>query len=373
MQLIRLGRDLRVDFFRGLALWSIFVDHIGADKLNHLTLHNFALCDATEVFVLTAGYAAGIVYGRAMDRQGWLYAAADAIRRSWTLYVAHIFLFVVFTAQVSYSAKALDRANYLDEIHLDVLGENPYRALFEALTLHFQPSYLNILPLYIALIMFFAMVMPLLRWPKIMLGLSVALYATSRTLDWNLPSWTGDGWYFNPLAWQLLFIFGAVLGYAPGLVGKGHKRVMDITAAIVLIFGLLEVWLVKDRPEITAHMPFALARELVSIDKTGLHPFRLASILMLCWGAARLIPRQANWLRSRWASPLVMCGQHSLPVFCAGVFLSFLGRLAFEQQDNWWMQAIVNVVGTALLIGVSAIAAWYKAKGRPQPVPAGQS
>ena len=140
MSLIRSGRDLRVDFFRGLALWWIFTDHIPADVLGNLSLRNFAFCDATEVFVLLAGYAGGIVYGRTMDRYGWLYAGADAVRRAWTLYVAHIFLFVVFSAQVAYSAAMLDRSDYLDEIHINVLGEDPYAALLGALTLRFQPG-----------------------------------------------------------------------------------------------------------------------------------------------------------------------------------------------------------------------------------------
>src|SRR6516162_11642680 len=112
MELIRRSRsrDLRVDFFRGLALWWIYTDHIPGDTLGDYSLRNFAMCDATEIFVLLAGFGAGIAYGSVMDRQGYLYAAADTLRRAWTLYIAHIFLFVVYTAQVAYSATALDRA-----------------------------------------------------------------------------------------------------------------------------------------------------------------------------------------------------------------------------------------------------------------------
>ena len=162
MQLIRAGRDMRVDFFRGLALWWIFTDHIPDNWVNQFSLRNFALCDSAEVFVLLAGYGAGLAYGRSMDRNGWVYAASDTLKRAWTLYIAHIFLFVVFAAQVSYSATTLDRADYLDEIHLDVLGEEPYRAMLDALMLHFQPAYLDILPMYVVLLLLFAAAMPLL-------------------------------------------------------------------------------------------------------------------------------------------------------------------------------------------------------------------
>ena len=51
MQLIRSNRsrDLRVDFFRGLALWWIYTDHIPGDVLGDYSLRNFAMCDATRV------------------------------------------------------------------------------------------------------------------------------------------------------------------------------------------------------------------------------------------------------------------------------------------------------------------------------------
>ncbi len=98
-------------------------------------------------------------------------------------------------------------------------------------------------------------------------------------------------------------------------------------------------------PEITAHLPGRVARALLSVDKGGLHPFRLLSILALAWVVSRLVPAGARWCRSRWAAPFVLCGQHSLPVFCAGIFLSFLGRLVMEETDGWWVQAVVNVVG----------------------------
>ena len=53
MSLIRSsrGRDLRVDFFRGLALWWIYTDHIPGDVLGDYSLRNFAMCDASVRFV----------------------------------------------------------------------------------------------------------------------------------------------------------------------------------------------------------------------------------------------------------------------------------------------------------------------------------
>lgn len=370
MRLIRAGRDMRVDFFRGIALWWIFTDHIPDDWLNQFSLRNFALCDSAEVFVLLAGYGAGLAYGRSMDRNGWVYAAADTVKRAWTLYIAHIFLFVVFAAQVSYSATTLDRADYLDEIHLDVLGEEPYRAMLEALMLHFQPAYLDILPMYVVLLLLFAVAMPLLRWPHILALLSFALYAAARIAGLNLPSITGGGWYFNPLTWQLLFMLGAIMAYAPAeRPGQRLRLAVDSVCGLVIVFGLLMQFVIWKHPELTGHMPVGVARVLLSVDKGGLHPFRLLSILALVWVVSRLVPAGARWVSSRWAAPFVLCGQHSLPVFCSGIFLSFLGRLAMEEVDGWWVQVVVNAAGGLSLVGVGALAAYYREKGRPVPKP----
>lgn len=363
MVLIGSNRDLRIDLFRGVALWWIFMDHIPANWVAQFSLRNFALCDATEIFVLLAGYAAGLAYGRSMDKHGWLFAGADVMRRAWVLYVAHIFLFVVFSAQVSYSATALDRSEYLDEIHLDVLAEAPYRAMLEALLLSFQPAYLNILPMYVALLMMFALVLPLLRWPIVLFAVSVGIYTAVRLTGFNFPSWTGGGWYFNPVAWQLLFIIGAILSYAspkPML----PVALIDSGAIVIVLIGLSLLWLVWPYPDISSRLPGSAARILISVDKEGLHPMRLLSILALAWLVSRLVKASALWLRSPVAKLLVLCGQHSLPVFCAGIFLSFLGRLAMEERSDWAVQAAVNGFGIAAMVSVGALAAWYKQKGR---------
>jgi hypothetical protein len=362
MTLIGSNRDLRVDFFRGVALWWIFVDHIPANWIAQFSLRNFALADATEVFVLLAGYAAGLAYGRSMDRHGWLFAGADVLRRAWVLYVAHIFLFVVFSAQVSYSATALDRSDYLEEIHIDALAEAPYRAMLEALLLSFQPAYLNILPMYVALLGVFAFALPLLRIPALLLGLSGAAYAAVRITGYNLPSWTGGGWYFNPIAWQFLFMIGAVLSYS-GIRPRGPRFVYDVLASAFVVGGVLLLWLVWPYPDIETRIPPAAARILLSVDKEGLHPMRLISILSLLWLVYRAVPASAPWLRRRLAKPFILCGQHSLAVFCAGIFLSFLGRLAMEERPDWTVQAAVNICGSIALVGVGALAAWYRQKG----------
>ncbi|MBF3849533.1 OpgC domain-containing protein, partial [Burkholderia pseudomallei] len=64
------GRSIEVDFFRGLVLLTIVVDHIGASVLSRVTLHAFALCDAAEVFVFLGGFATASAFLSVSARHG---------------------------------------------------------------------------------------------------------------------------------------------------------------------------------------------------------------------------------------------------------------------------------------------------------------
>ena len=365
--LIRSARDLRADLFRGIALWFIFINHVPGNWLGLFTIRNFMMADATEVFVFLAGYAGGIAYGLLMLREGWFFAAARVMGRVGTLYVAHIFLFVVFTAQVGFSAQALDRAAYLDELQMDAFGNAPYEALVQALLLVFQPAFLNILPLYIVLLAMFAVALPLLLRPGLLLACSLLLYAAVRLWGINLPSWTGGGWFFNPLAWQLLFACGVAIGFAPP--GRSAFRLpwspWILAACLALLIpcgaAVLAVW---HAPEWLATLPGPWAAMLDGVDKTSLHPLRLLSVLAATYLLAHLVPRGAAWLNGALARPFVLMGQQGLPVFCASIFLSFLGRLALERADGWTMQLSVNGLGFLCLVGVAWVAAWYGQKLR---------
>ncbi|MBR0657478.1 OpgC family protein [Plastoroseomonas arctica] len=362
-------RDLRADLFRGLALWFIFIDHVPGNWLANLTIRNVTLCDATEVFVLLAGYAAGIAYGGTLLREGWLFAAAQVVRRVGSLYVAHIVLFVMFTAQVGYSAAALQDSIYIDELHLDAFGQEPYRALLEALLLRFQPAFLNILPLYIVLLLQFALTLPLLRRPRLLLAISCALYGVTRWFSLELPSWTGGGWFFNPFAWQVLFCVGLTLGYrAPGgpgpLLVLPWWRSLGALAVAWLIVTFVLLYMTWHRPEYAVQVPGWVMSWWENVDKTALHPFRLVSVLALTYLLAHWVRPEARWLRGAAAWPFVLMGKQGLPVFCSGILFAFFARLALEYSDDAPMQIGANLAGLASLVAVGWLSDWYKKRER---------
>jgi len=208
------SRDLRLDFFRGLALIFIFVDHIPENILSYFTIQAVEFFDAAEVFIFISGYTAALVYGQTLVSQGRLYATARILGRAWQLYVAHIFLFVMFIAEVSYTVTTFNNPMYNDEMRVGDFLNEPHVAIVKALLLEFQPTFLDILPLYILLLVIFPVVLLGLRSrPLIVLVPSFLLYFLVQATDLSVPAYPeGHVWYFNPLAWQFLFIAGAALG-----------------------------------------------------------------------------------------------------------------------------------------------------------------
>jgi hypothetical protein len=59
--------------------------------------------------------------------------------------------------------------------------------------------------------------------------------------------------------------------------------------------------------------------------------------------------------------PAILCGQHSLEIFCLGVFLAFAGHFALvEISGALWMQVVISVFGIAAMIATAALITWYK-------------
>src|SRR6202047_1739135 len=153
------SRDLRLDFFRGVALICIFIDHIPENYLNYFTVSAIAFSDAAEIFIFISGFTAALVYGRALAVRGALFATVQVMRRAWQLYVAHIFLFVIFIAEVSYTVRTFNNPMYNEEMGVGDFLTHPHLAVIQALILQFQPTYLDILPVYIVLLLVFPLVL----------------------------------------------------------------------------------------------------------------------------------------------------------------------------------------------------------------------
>lgn len=366
-------RDLRLDLFRGIALWLIFLDHIPSNAVSWLTIRNYGFSDATEIFVFISGFTAAYVYGRAMHELGVVVATARILKRVWQIYIAHVFLFTIYLAEIAYVAQSFDNPLYTEEMGILDFLKHPDVTILQALMLKFKPVNMDVLPLYIVLLLGFAPALwLLLRSPTLGLGASALLYGLMWWFDWNLPAYPSGTWAFNPFAWQLLFVFGAwcALGGAQRL-GRWVTHPVLVALAIAYMLFAFTIAMSWYFPRLGNMVPKIVSDLIYPIDKTNLDVLRIAHFLSLAVITVWLVPRDWPPLKSLLAWPAIVCGQHSLETFCLGVFLSFAGHFVFTEVSNrLWVQLVVSVVGIAIMVGAAALISWYKRAergGAPRP------
>jgi hypothetical protein len=364
------SRDLRLDFFRGLALIFIFVDHIPENILSFFTIQAIQFFDAAEVFIFISGYTAALVYGRTLVSQGPLYATARVLGRAWQLYIAHIFLFVMFIAEVSYTVTTFNNPMYNEEMRVGDFLEEPHVAIVKALILEFQPTFLDILPLYILLLVFFPIILLGLRWrPVLILIISSAIYILVQATNLSVPAYPeGHVWYFNPLTWQFVFVVGAALGFPrrhDRRWSRWARRLLPLAVFIVAVGFVIKLsWTIHG---VWDPVPGLLLKELWPVNKNNLSPIRVIPFFATVAVVAAVMPADAAILRSRAAKPLVLCGQQSLEIFCLGILLSALGHFVLSEYDSAVdTQLLVNLVGILLMCLTARMLDWYKSMGRTQ-------
>jgi hypothetical protein len=356
-------RDLRLDLLRGIGQWMVFLDHVPNNFLNWFTIKNYGFSDATEIFVFISGYSIGFAYGPAIKAGKFVAGAKRLWTRASQLYVAQIFLCLLLIAQVARTAARFDNPMYKDEFNVAQFLDRPDIMIGQALLLRYKPVDLDVLPLYIVLMLAApAVLWGLLRRPNWTLVCSAVLYFAARHFDWNLPSFPGGKWYFNPFAWQFLFVFGIWCGFGGGPTVRtaALSRPVTIVAAAWLVFAFLIVmtWHV---PTLERFVPQALIHAMYPIDKTNLDPLRLTHFLALMVVLLRVLPPDLPGFTSKWLRPLILCGQRSLPVFCFGVLLSFAAHWILVQVAGGIVaQMLVSVLGIVLLVGMAWIATLYR-------------
>lgn len=350
-------RDLRIDFFRGLALIFIFIDHIPNNSWAKGTLKNFGFADASEVFVLLAGFSAGLAYLSLEERGGFRAVFERASRRAREIYVWHIGVFLVASLLLFLAARAFGKPSYVNNIVIGHLATEPVTTLLGALALYYQPNMMNILPMYVVLMMWLPFIIALLR-RSIPLALAIAfsIWLGANMSGFNLPTFQmAQGWFFNPFAWQLLFTVGAAAAMVARRAPKAPRIEFLVPAGAYLVFAFLVAapwvaisWLPSER--LVPH------NVLGAMNKTDLCMWRLLHVLALAYVVAALVPKNAPWLKKPWAHAVSLCGKQSLEIFALGTLLSFLGWIALvEMGAGQAMVAAVNVVGIAIM----SITAWH--------------
>jgi hypothetical protein len=350
----RLVRDARVDVVRGFALLMIFVDHIPRNAPALVTLHNFGFSDAAEIFVLLAGYSSMIAYGGMFRRAGIWTTLARIAQRCGRIYLFHAGLLFATLIIVRVWMDLTGITPRFGVAPLLQMGLLP--GLLRGLALNALPNYLDILPLYILLLALFPLVyFGMERKVWVVLALSGTLWlAANVDHTLNLPNATAvdDGWYFNPFAWQFLFVIGAALALAVR-AGDGllpWRRWAAAAACGYIVFALFQggSWTDWGLPDLR---PLAIEAP----DKSHVVLVRLLHILALTYlvFSVPAVLRASRWRPLRLIDA---CGRHSLEIFAAGCLAALAGRILYRTLDvTWPLQIAVNLGGLAVMLGLASL------------------
>ena len=123
-------RDLRIDFFRGVALLMIFINHVPGNALSALTLKQVALADAAEMFVLIAGYASVLAYGRLAETRGLAGAVRAVLGRIRDLFAAHLLLVALGASGIALAAWHFENPLYFEHVNLTPFSYDPFGAIW---------------------------------------------------------------------------------------------------------------------------------------------------------------------------------------------------------------------------------------------------
>jgi hypothetical protein len=350
-------RDVRLDLYRGGALWLIFLGHVPGTVFNQITPWNYGFSDPAEIFIFVSGYANAYVYGRVMEQRGFLVAGAQIGRHAFETYVAQMFLFVIFIGEVAWLSHGSH--TFDDAMNIRILYGRPDESILAVMQLKFMPVNMDVLPLYIVVLAASPAIIWLLREaPALVLAVAVALYAAANLMGLNFRSFPQGHWYFNPLAWQLLFVLGAWCGLgAAGWVWVLIRSRLVLILAAIYALAVFAAFIALKRLNLEAFVPEWIAH---AFGKTNLGVLRMVHFLALAIVVDRLIPREWPPLTWRVLRPLTLCGQHSLEVFCLGVTLAFAGQVAVVgAPGSVTIRLLVDAAGIGVMVAAGALISWY--------------
>ena len=347
-----------VDFWRGFALLTIFINHVPGNAFERFTYSHFSVSDAAELFVFLAGWAIALAVRGQRGLEPPSRVVLRLTSRTIEVYRAQIVITAIALAMIAATALALNNPLVLEWHNAGPVFADPVPTTIGWVLLTHQLGYFNILPLYVALLALspvFVLLARVSRW--IALGLSLALYAVCLTFGINLPTWPLEGsWFFNPLAWQLLLVLGflsAELAHGSELYRAWMQRLMPLGMLGVAIGIVVAVWDLKPDP-----LAVPEPRLFFVLDKSNLSPGRLVHFLTVALAFQRVFPviaRLTPWL----AQSCSALGRNSLAVFSMGSIASLGAQLVrFAAPHSFVLDFALISAGILLLVFTAWFVEW---------------
>lgn len=375
----RMPRDYRIDFFRGLALISIFINHIPGNVFSMFTHRNFGLSDSAEVFVLLAGMSAALAYFPRFSTGKARLAIGQIARRIGTIYIAHLASIIVGFAIYAGAAMLLDKPELMQPDERHWMVDAPLPSLFGIGALSYQTGNFNILPMYVGMMTMLPVIMLIVRIRlSLALAASFALWLVANIFRLGPPNYPGNGvWYFNPLTWQLIFTIGFCGGVRLRQGGTIKRSPTLYILSLLYLVGsallvMIPLWGALPRlPEWVWTSGF---------NKSWVGLFRLLHLLALAY--VLLISPIPSFLKARLTPDnwIVSLGRNTLPVFWLSVMLSVIGHILREDvfllpndplltSASFVVDCFVIGSGLALMFALAVLLDRTKPSIRPSAAP----
>jgi hypothetical protein len=346
-----------VDFWRGFALVSIFINHIPGIWYEGLTHRNLSISDSAELFVFLAGWSLGLLVASG-GPTGSVRLVLRLGGRAVQIYAAQILISSIALALLAGTAYVTENPLILDWHNAAAVFQDPALAHIGLVLLTHQLGYFDILPLYVVLMLAAPAFALIDRFAKpLLVPLSLALYLASLTVPFTAPTWPVEGqWFFNPFTWQAIFVLGFAISREEGFGGVVRRYIKGIrmVATPVVVVCAVLVWF-NWFPDPTK---LPEPKLLFLNGKSFLTPMRLLQFLALVAvfsAAYPLIARLAPWL----GEFLSVLGRNSLNVFCVASILSLSGQIIrFLYSGSFAIDTLIVFAGVGLLWLTAWVSEW---------------
>ncbi|AWX94309.1 OpgC domain-containing protein [Paracoccus mutanolyticus] len=324
-----MNRIAALDMLRGYALVCIMLDHMPMGVLRNVTLANFTVFDAAELFVLLSGFLVGMVWVKVEERQGRQAAQLRFLKRAFQVWLALVVgaVLLALFSRLLYDLKINHTAVWFQYSRWVI--DNPLGYLVTVMLMWMQPNLLDVLALYVVLIVTVPLTVPfLLRYPWLAMAVSVTVWFFAEPLNMLVPNQRPGGLLFNPFGWQLLFFLGVALGAFRHDIMPVLRRRSGVLTAVslgILLFGaaILLCWRIGEPAKPVAAMLKSIYGE---IDKWSLDGLRLMSIMAATWLVAVPLARPFAWMAdTELGRDLAEIGRGGLWSFIVCVLLSIWG------------------------------------------------
>lgn len=344
-----------IDFWRGIALLMIFINHIPGNALGVLTLRNYAISDAAELFVFLAGWSLSYATGGPHRPEPFARTVFRLVSRAIEIYRAQLVITILALAFLASVAIIRSNPLFLEWHNAASAFYDPVRTVVGIVLLTHQLGYFNILPLYVILLLYAPLVVVLARWRRwSILMLSLAIYTFALTTWTTFPNWPAEErWYFNPLSWQILLVLG-FLGAELARSSETFTRVIRKLVPVAWVATGLGAFVMLNQywPD---PMRVPEPKLLFLFDKTYLSPVRIFSLLAIaiaCHNVFKYIERPLGPFTA------LMCayGRNSLAVFCVGSLLSLVGQVVRAiNLESFLLDCAIVCCGVVLM----GFTAWF--------------